>query len=250
MNADLMNKRMENWRAVVGYQNIANAFLYKNPDPNKSPLAATSYTIDASQLAELLEPDNLINIRITMGCTKKDLTNIEDTPIFTPIIGGIGNNREEQHFEMSFNRNGNGGLNWIGFIGGILSFAGPTKKIKLQEAQRYVNSWSGKMKPSDRDMNGIFKDQSGENQKLRDYTFDNVDTMSIKKFLKDAEEASLSFHLGLETLSVKEDNPFMFRTVLHISKKGEEEGTKNHEFYQLSSPCPPNCGTVLRKKPS
>ena len=240
MNTDLIG----HWEKVVGYQNIASAFLYEE---NGDILPATSYTITPTQLQQLLGTKNLINIRITMGCSTDNLSTIRNTPIFTPIIGGIGSNREEQHFEMSFNRNGIGGLNVIAFIGSILSLAGPSQKITLLEAQGYVNSWSGKMESSDRDMKGIFKDQSGEDQKLRDYTFDDVDTMSIKDFFNNAEEPSFSFHLGLETHSVEEDNPFMFRTVLHISKKGEG-GTKEHEFYQLSSPCPPNCGNIYRNK--
>ncbi len=224
MNADL-NRLVENWKEVVDKPEVARAFVYKNSQGDTLP--AKSYTIDSSQVVQLLGTEKLINIRIIMGCNKKDLTVIRETPIFTPIIGGIGSGGEEQYFAMSFDFNSN-----------IIGFDDP---IPVGKAKDYVSDWSEYLKLNK--MDGVFKIPKGEKfQTLEHYTFHDVDTRLIKDFSNQGEGVSLFFHLGLEPSPTKK-YPFKFRTVLKVSK--EVGGSKQNKFYQLSSPCPPNCDRII-----
>jgi len=224
---------IENWKAVVDDPNLANAFLYKNPDSKNPPLRAISYTIKSSQVKKLLKMKYLTNIRITMGCSTKTLTTDIDgtTPIFTPIISGIGRDGAERHYEMRFYP-GDDKINGIA-------------PITLEVAANYVENWLQHLNL--KNMAGAFKVQKkGAFEKLEYYTFDDEDIKLIKDLCKGRRDVSIFLHLGLEPFPT-EKSPFKFRTVLEVSKGTLGKKDEERTFYQLSSPCPHHCGGIIRR---
>ena len=223
MNSEL-KKLIENWETVVKKKEIANAFMYKDSDGVK--LLAKKYKIDWTTMKEIVRIENLVNIRITMGCKVNDLTAaIGNTPTFAPIISGIGTTGEKKHFEMSFYPNKNG------------------IEITPAEKTKYVKNWSEKLYSTDNNkMDRVFITKNCET--LKYYTFDDDDTIAIKNFCEERKDFFLFLHLGLEP-SPPNENPFKFRTVLEIGTKDEISEAERYKFYQLSSPCPPNCGRII-----
>jgi len=226
MNSDL-NRLVENWKEVVDKPEVASAFMYR-VELGQDPIEAITYKIDWAKSKEIVRIENLINIRITMGCNTDALTPIGVNPIFAPIISGIGSAGEKKHFEMNFDSDSSEGIRG---------------RIPPGVAATYVEDWSENLNSSNvNKMDGVFIIPNGEI--LKYYTFDDEDTISIKDFSKERKDYSLFLHLGLEP-SPTDDNPFKFRTVLEVRTEDPIPDNEKSIFYQLSSPCPPNCGRII-----
>lgn len=197
-------------RNSLGSLNIVQSFVLKNPE-----------------LEDLLSIDGLKKICIIMGCNQVSVGEIKDIPIFTPIICGILRNGNKVCFKMDFYPDV-GGIHYI--------------EIGRPRAIEYVQEWQHTVVQNK--FNEVF--ESTSNGVLKYYTFNATDTGKIKTFYHGRDTPPiLYFHLGLDSNpDPKEDNPFKFRTVLEIQEIYQPGVVDNpeSEFYQLSSPCPHNCG--------
>lgn len=238
-------KKVEKYWLEFKNDDLAKVFKKKNSDE-----FIISFKINSEILSKLLAVEDLEVFRVLFTC--KQGNPKENEPVFQPIISSghlkIGNEDDASHYLN------NGHLmepvdesyeDLIDRIDEIIKKKekelGAQAVISPKAARRYIVNWKEKKIGIKK---AVYNKKYG---RLKHYVFDSRDTIKILRYYSENPNIELYIHLGIETSedynNVKNPYPQYFIRVV-IELQGTETVAES-EFFERSSPCPPNCKNTL-----